>query len=35
MKWKMHIKTMYNITIFKNVFQNQVAKYNNVKPQLL
>ena len=31
----MHIKMTYNVTIFKNVFQNQVAKFNNVKPQLL
>ena len=26
---------MYNITIFKNVFQYQMAKFNNAKPQLL
>ena len=28
-------KMMYNITIFKNVFQNQMAKFNNAKLQLL
>ena len=26
---------MYNITTFNNVFQYQMAKFNNVKPQLL
>ena len=31
----MLIKMMYNITIFKNVFQYQTAKFNNSKPQLL
>ena len=31
----MHIKMMYNITIFKKVFQYQVAKFNNAKLQLL
>ena len=34
-KWEMHIKMMYNIATFKNVFQYQIAKFNNVKPQLL
>ena len=29
----MHIKIMYNITTFKNVFQ--MAMYSNAKPQLL
>ena len=31
----MGIKMMYNITTFKNVFQYQMANFNNVKPQLL
>ena len=31
----MLIKMMYNITIFKNVFQYQTAKFNSSKPQLL
>ena len=31
----MCIKMMYNITMFKNVFQYQMAQFNNVKPQLL
>ena len=31
----MCIKMMYNITTFKNVFQYQVAKFNNAKPQLV
>ena len=31
----MHIKMMYHITTFKNVFQYQMAKLNTAKPQLL
>ena len=31
----MYIKMMFNITAFKNVFQYQMAKFNNVKLQLL
>ena len=31
----MHIKVMYNITTFKNIFQYQAGKFNNVKSQLL
>ena len=31
----MYIKVMYNITTFKKVFQYQMAKFNNVKLQLL
>ena len=31
----MYIKVMYNITAFKKVFQYQMAKFNNVKLQLL
>ena len=31
----MHIKMMYNISTFKNVFQYQTAKFNNAKRQLL
>ena len=31
----MHIKMMYNITIFKNAFQYQMAEFKNAKPQLL
>ena len=31
----MHIKMMYNISTFKNVFQYQTAKFNNAKLQLL
>ena len=31
----MSIKTMYNVTTLKNVFQYQMAKFNNAKPQLL
>ena len=31
----MHIKIMYNIITFKNVFQYETAKFNNVKSQLL
>ena len=31
----MHIKMMYNITTFKNVFQYQTTNFNNSKPQLL
>ena len=31
----MCIKMIYNITIFKNVFQYQTAKFNSAKPQLL
>ena len=27
----MHIKMMYNITTFKNVFQYQKANFNNAK----
>ena len=27
----MHIKMMYNITIFKNVFQYQMVNFNNVE----
>ena len=35
-KWEMHIKMMYNITTFiTNVFQYQMANYNNAKLQLL
>ena len=31
-KWEMHIKMMYNITTFiTNVFQYQMANYNNAK----
>ena len=31
----MCIKMIYNVTTFKNAFQNQTAKFNNAKPQLL
>lgn len=31
----MCIKMIYNITIFKNVFQYQTAKFNNTKVQLV
>ena len=31
----MHIKIMYNITTFKNVFQYQIAEFNSAKPKLL
>ena len=31
----MHIKMMYNTATFKNVFQYQMSKFNNAKPQLL
>ena len=31
----MHIKMVYNITTFKNVFQYQMAKLSNAKLQLL
>ena len=31
----MHIKMMYDIFIFKNVFQHQMANVNTAKPQLL
>ena len=31
----MHIKIMYNIITFKNVFQYQTAKFNNAKLQSL
>lgn len=31
----MCIKMIYNITIFKNVFQYQTANFKNAKPQLL
>ena len=30
----MCIKMMYNITMFKNVFQYQMAQFNNAKPQI-
>ena len=31
----MHIKMIYNIITFKNVIQDQMAKFNNAKLQLL
>ena len=31
----MCMKTMYNITTFKNVFQYRRAKFSSAKPQLL
>ena len=34
-KREMHIKMIYNITTFKNVFQCQTTNFNNSKPQLL